>query len=186
MQGGAQKNIGITDVTLVIVRKDILATVPSASFLHAVGIWSPPTILNWPVIAKNNSLYNTMPIFSIWIAGEVMRSLISTHSTKKLAGQEELSSAKARTIYDILDAHPDVYQVVPHRNVRSRMNICFRVRGGDSTSEKEFLEGAEKRMLQGLKGHRSVGGIRASNYNAVPMANVQKLAEYLKEYAERR
>lgn len=124
-----------------------------------------------------------MPIFSIWIAGEVMRSLISTHGTQKLAGQEALSNAKAKTIYDILDAHPDFYQVVPHKSVRSRMNICFRVRGGDAASEKAFLEGAEKRMLQGLKGHRSVGGIRASNYNAVPMANVQKLAEYLKEFA---
>ena len=167
----------------MIVRKDLLTTVPSSPFLHALGIWSPPTILNWPVIAKNNSLYNTMPIFSIWIAGEVMRSLISTHGTQKLAGQEALSNAKAKTIYDILDAHPDVYQVVPHKSVRSRMNICFRVRGGDAASEKAFLEGAEKRMLQGLKGHRSVGGIRASNYNAVPMANVQKLAEYLKEFA---
>ena len=186
LQGGAQKNIGITDVTLVIVRKDLLATVPPASFLHAAGIWSPPTILNWPIIAKNNSLFNTMPIFSIWIAGEVMRSLISTHSTKKLAGQEELSNSKAKKLYDTLDAHLDTYQVVPHKSVRSRMNICFRVGGGDAVSEKAFLEGAEKRMLQGLKGHRSVGGIRASNYNAVPMANVQKLAEYLKEYAEQR
>ncbi len=186
LQGGAQKNIGITDVTLVIVRKDILATVPSSSFLHALGIWSPPTILNWPVIAKNNSLYNTMPIFSIWIAGEVMRSLISTHGAQKLSGQEDLSNTKAKIIYDILDAHPDVYQVVPHKSARSRMNICFRVRGGDAASEKAFLEGAEKRMLQGLKGHRSVGGIRASNYNAVSMANVEKLAAYMKEYAEHR
>lgn len=127
-----------------------------------------------------------MPIFSLWIAGEVMRSLISTHGAQKLSGQEELSNAKAKIIYDILDTHPDVYQVVPHRSVRSRMNICFRVRGGDATSEKAFLEGAEKRMLQGLKGHRSVGGIRASNYNAVPKANVEKLAEYMKEFAEHR
>lgn len=166
------------------MRKDLLTNIPPPSFLHAVGVWSPPTILNWSVIAKNNSLYNTMPIFSIWIAGQVMRSLISTHGSKKLVGQEEVSNAKAKMIYDILDAHPETYQVVPSKQVRSRMNICFRVRGGDAAVEKKFLEGAEERMLQGLKGHRSVGGIRASNYNAVHMANIERLATYLLDFAK--
>ncbi|KAL8685464.1 MAG: hypothetical protein Q9218_007743 [Villophora microphyllina] len=183
--GGAQKNIGITDVTLVIVRKDLLSSYPSPSFLHAVGVWSPPTILNWPVIAKNNSLYNTMPIFSIWIAGEVMRGLLETHGEKGVAGQEKLANEKAKMIYDVLDRHPEVYQVVPGRSVRSRMNICFRIRGGDATQEKTFLEYAEAQLLQGLKGHRSVGGIRASNYNAVPLKNVQKLAAYLEDFASK-
>lgn len=160
---GAQKNVSLTDITLVIVRKDLLKSQPPASFLHAVGVWSPPTILNWPVVAKNNSLYNTMPIFSIWIAGEVMRLLLATHGASKVAGQEALANAKAEVIYKVLDEYPDIYQVVPHKSVRSRMNICFRVQ--DTATEKEFLEGAEARMLQGLKGHRSVGGIRASNYN---------------------
>lgn len=184
-QGGAQKNIGITDVTLVIVRKDILSCQPSSAFLHAVGVWSPPTILSWPVIAKNNSLYNTMPIFSIWIAGEVMRGLLETHGQKGLAGQEELANQKAKVIYDTLDINPDVYQVVPHQSVRSRMNVCFRVRHGDAAQEKAFLEYAESQLLQGLKGHRSVGGIRASNYNAVPMKNVQKLAAYMADFARK-
>lgn len=181
--GGAQKNIGITDVTLVIIRKDLLTMIPSSSFLHAIGVWSPPVVLNWPIIAKNNSLFNTMPIFSIWIAGQVMRGLLSAHGSSKLAGQEALSNAKAEAIYLVLDANPRVYQPVTDRNVRSRMNICFRI--GNETAEKEFLAGAEKRMLLGLKGHRSVGGIRASNYNAVPMENVQKLALYLTEFAQR-
>ncbi|KAI4137269.1 MAG: hypothetical protein L6R39_007376 [Caloplaca ligustica] len=183
--GGAQKNIGITDVTLVIVRKDLLSSYPSSSFLHAVGVWSPPTILNWSVIAKNNSLYNTMPIFSIWIAGEVMRGLIATHGEKGLKGQEDLANQKAKVIYDVLDTYPDVYQVVPHRSVRSRMNICFRIRQGNAEQEKAFLEYAEAQLLQGLKGHRSVGGIRASNYNAVPLKNVQKLAAYLADFARK-
>lgn len=182
--GGAQKNIGITDVTLVIIRKDLLTTVPSSSFLHAVGVWSPPVVLSFPVIAKNNSLYNTMPIFSIWIAGQVMRGLLSVHDSSGLAGQEALSNAKADAIYRVLDANPRVYQPVNNKNVRSRMNICFRI--GNEATEKEFLAGAEKRMLLGLKGHRSVGGIRASNYNAVPMENVQKLAWYLTEFAQRK
>ncbi|KAL8832980.1 MAG: hypothetical protein Q9170_004596 [Blastenia crenularia] len=183
--GGAQKNIGITDVTIVIVRKDILSSQASSSFLHAVGVWSPPIILSWPTIAKNNSLYNTMPIFSIWIAGEVMRGLLETHKEKGVAGQEELANQKAKILYDVLDAHPEVYQVVPDRTVRSRMNLCFRIRGGDATQEKAFLEYAEAQLLQGLKGHRSVGGIRASNYNAVPLQNVQKLAAYLEDFASK-
>lgn len=147
-----------------------------------------------------DSLYNTMPIFSIWIAGEVMRRLLASYGDSKVAGQEAVSNAKAETIYRVLDANPEVYQPVNHKSVRSRMNICFRVK--DAATEEEFLEGAETRMLQGLKGHRSVGGIRyvagillctrddvadswsrASNYNAVPMANVQKLAEYLSDFA---
>lgn len=114
-----------------------------------------------------------------------MNSLLTTHKSDKLAGQEKVANAKARVIYDILDAHPEVYQVVPRKNCRSRMNICFRVYGGDLASEKAFLAGAEERILQGLKGHRSVGGIRASNYNAVSMDNVQRLATYLVDYANR-
>ena len=87
-------------------------------------------------------------------------------------------------VYDILDANPAVFQVCPDRKVRSRMNICFRIYGGDKEKEKAFLEGAEKRGLQGLKGHRSVGGVRVSNYNAVPMANVKKLALWLVDFAQ--
>ncbi|MCJ1277015.1 Phosphoserine transaminase [Puttea exsequens] len=179
--GGAQKNIGITDVTLVIVRKDILDTVPPPHFLHDVGIWSPPAVFNWSVIAKNNSLYNTMPIFSIWIAGEVMRGLLGVHGDSKVSGQEAIANAKAAALYRVIDAWPNVYTVVPDKAVRSRMNLCFRIR--DAGKEKDFLAGAEKLMLQGLKGHRSVGGIRISNYNAVPIENVQKLAKYLQSFA---
>lgn len=145
-------------------------------------MFSPPVVLNWPVIAKNNSLYNTMPIFSIWIAGEVMRGLLATHGTSKLKGQEAVSNAKADAIYQILDSNPQVYQPVNDRNARSRMNICFRVK--DPETEKDFLDGAKKLHLLGLNGHRSVGGVRASNYNAVPMENVQKLATYMKEFAQ--
>lgn len=163
------------------MRKDILAERPPVSFLHAIGVWSPPVVFNWSVIAKNNSLYNTMPIFSIWIAGEVMRSLIKQHGT--LDGQERLSNEKAQILYTILDSYPQIYQIVPHESVRSRMNICFRIRNGDAESEKIFLQRAEAKSLQGLKGHRSVGGIRISNYNAVPMANVERLATHLKDFA---
>ena len=123
-----------------------------------------------------------MPIFSIWIAGEVLRELIASHGDSKVAGQEAEANGKADVIYSILDANPTLYLPVNDKTARSRMNICFRVK--DAATEKEFLEGAESRMLQGLKGHRSVGGVRISNYNAVKMANVQKLAKYLEDFAE--
>lgn len=184
-QGGAQKNIGLVGITLVVIRKDILECFPPPAFLHAVGVWSSATVLEWNTIAKNNSLYNTISIPDVWMAGGVMRSLLSTHQAEKLAGQEKSANEKAQIIYDILDAHPAVYKVVPRKHVRSRMNICFRIREGDAASERAFLEGAEEQLLQGLKGHRSVGGIRASNYNAVSLAHVQRLAIYLVEYAER-
>ena len=180
--GGAQKNIGITDITITIVRKDILDTMPEASFLHRVGVWSPPVILSWPIIAKNNSLYNTLPIFSIWIAGEVMRRLLSTYGDRKVSGQEEVTTRKAHMIYSILEKYPHFYKIVPEQLCRSRVNICFRVRN-DAEAEKVFLEGAEKLMLQGLKGHRSVGGIRISNYNAVSMDGVAKLIQYIDDAA---
>ena len=181
--GGAQKNIGITDVTITIVRKDILNSIPDPTFLHKVGVWSPPVVLNWAVVAKNNSLYNTMPIFSIWIAGEVMRGLLASHGDQKVSGQEKVTNDKAKLLYSILDKHSAFYKVVPDSSCRSRMNICFRV-GEGPEAEKRFLEGAEKLNLQGLKGHRSVGGIRISNYNAVTMEAVEKLARYLEEAAQ--
>ena len=142
----------------MIVRKDILDPINTA-FLHSVGVSSPPAVFDYRNVSKSSSLYNTMPIFDIWIAGKVVRCLLEEHGDQKLVGQETLSHSKAKLIYDILDAHPETYQVVPQKNVRSRMNVCFRVRNGDADSEKQFLQGAERRLLEGLKGHRSVGGV---------------------------
>jgi phosphoserine aminotransferase len=140
-------------------------------------------VLDYATIAKNNSLYNTLPIFNLWIAGQVMADLVSEFGAQKVTGQEQVADKKAALIYGALDKYPEAYQVVPDKSVRSRMNICFRVYSGDDAKEKEFLAGAEKRLLQGLKGHRSVGGMRASNYNAVPLENVQKLVQYLEDFA---
>lgn len=141
-------------------------------------------IFDYATIAKNNSLYNTLPIFNLWIAGQVMTSLVGAFGAKKIGGQEEIADQKAKLIYDVLDKHSGVYRVVPDKSVRSRMNICFRVHGGNDEKEKEFLAGAEKLLLQGLKGHRSVGGIRVSNYNAVSVQNVERLVKYLESYAQ--
>jgi len=180
--------VGVTSITVVIVRKSLLpphTATPAPSLLHKLNIGGMPgaIVLDYATIAKSNSLYNTLSIFSLWIAGQVMNNLVSTFGDRKVAGQEEIAVRKAGLLYETLDKYPNVYQVVPEKSVRSRMNICFRVYGGDEAKEKEFLAGAEKRNLTGLKGHRSVGGIRASNYNAVPMVNVHKLVAYLIEYA---
>jgi phosphoserine aminotransferase len=113
-----------------------------------------------------------------------MRELVSTFGEKKVSGQEGLANRKAELLYQTLDTYPEVYTVVPNKAVRSRMNVCFRVHGGDEAREKEFLAKGEERGLTGLKGHRSVGGIRASNYNAVPLVNVEKLCAFLVEFAK--
>ncbi|KAJ5779005.1 hypothetical protein N7457_006725 [Penicillium paradoxum] len=186
--GGAQKNIGVTGITIAIVRKDLLppqTATPPPALLHRLNIGGlpGPIVLDYAIIAKNNSLYNTLPIFNLWIAGQVMADLMTEFGAQKVNGQEEVANNKAQLIYGALDKYPQVYQVVPDASVRSRMNICFRVSGGDDAKEKAFIAGAEKRLLQGLKGHRSVGGMRASNYNAVPLENVQKLVKYLEDFA---
>jgi phosphoserine aminotransferase len=145
-------------------------------------------MFNFATIASNNSLYNTLPIFNLHVATLVMQSLVDTYNGS-VAGQESIADKKAKLLYDTLDAYPSRYDVVPDKSVRSRMNVCFRIieskgAGPSEAKEKEFLAGAEKRGLLGLKGHRSVGGIRASNYNAVPLENVQKLVEWLTEFAK--
>ncbi|RAL13883.1 O-phospho-L-serine:2-oxoglutarate transaminase [Aspergillus homomorphus CBS 101889] len=184
---GAQKNLGTPGVTGVIIKKDLLPPVsPPASpaILRKLGLPIAPTILDYSVIAKNNSLYNTLPIFDVYIAGQVLKKLLAEFPDK-VDGQQAVAEKKANLIYKTLDAYPEVYRVVPDKAVRSRMNVCFRVTKGGNVdeSEKAFLKGAVERGVTGLKGHRSVGGIRASNYNAIPESGVEKLAAYLKEFA---
>jgi phosphoserine aminotransferase len=164
--GGAQKNIGNTGIAIVIMRKSLLpphSTPASPDLLRELNLAVGPIVLDYPTIAKNNSLYNTLPIFDVWVAGQVMSGLVNSYGAKRIGGQEEVSNEKACLIYETLEKYSSVYQVVPDKSVRSRMNICFRVHGGDADKEKAFLAGAEKKGLLGLKGHRSVGGIRASN-----------------------
>ncbi|KAJ8606714.1 hypothetical protein MRB53_040733 [Persea americana] len=153
--GGAQKNIGTTGITIAIVSNRLLP--PHASL-------ASPELLR-----------------------EVMQRLLAKHLASagaRIAGQHAESNYKAFLLYSALDKS-SVYHVVPDKSVRSRMNICFRVKGGDESAEKEFLKGAESLGLTGLKGHRSVGGIRASSYNAVPIMAVEKLVLYLEDFASR-
>lgn len=189
--GGAQKNIGSTGITIAIISNKLLppqAAMADPKLLRKLGLPIGPVVLDWPTIAKSDSLYNTLPIFDVWIAGKVMDRLLEMHPAKdsapRIAGQAAEANKKAEMLYAALDDNSSVYQVVPDKSVRSRMNLCFRVKGGDADAEKAFLKGAESKGLMGLKGHRSVGGIRISNYNAVPVAAAEKLTQYLKNYAK--
>ncbi|KAG6008976.1 hypothetical protein E4U21_003528 [Claviceps maximensis] len=182
---GAQKNLGLTGLTVVVIKKSFLppsTSQPSAGLMRQLGLAIPPRILEFETIAKNNSLYNTLSIFDVYVAGQVLKGLLQQHPDK-VQGQQALSEKKAQLIYEALDAYPDVYKVVPDRKVRSRMNICFRIEGDDAAAEAVFLEQGTARGLTGLKGHRSVGGIRASNYNAIPLQGAEKLAGFLREFA---
>lgn len=186
---GAQKNLGSTGITVAIVKKNLLPPVcpqPSPKLLRKLGLPIGPIVLSYETIAKNNSLYNTLSIFDVYIAGQVLKKLLATYRQYKVDGQEAVSNEKAKIIYEALEKRPDIYRVVPDKSARSRMNICFRVnKGGDiDAAEKAFVEQAKAKGLEGLKGHRSVGGIRASNYNSITLEGAQKLVQYIQDFAD--
>ncbi|KAK8003429.1 hypothetical protein PG989_003148 [Apiospora arundinis] len=185
---GAQKNLGSTGITVVIVKKSLLPPVcpqPSPTLLRKLGLPIGPIVLSYETIAKNNSLYNTLSIFDVYIAGLVLKKLLASFPDK-IDGQEAVANKKAKLIYEALESQPDAYRIVPAPANRSRMNICFRViKGGDmDAAEKAFLEKSKQQNLEGLKGHRSVGGIRASNYNAIPLEGAEKLAKFISQFAK--
>ena len=167
--GGAQKNIGPAGLTLAIVRDDLLG--------HALPIC--PSAFDWKLVADNDSMYNTPPTYAIYIAGLVFAHL------KKLGGvaaMEAINIEKARLLYAALDADDFYRNKVAPAN-RSRMNVPFFLR--DESMNEQFLAGAQARGLLQLKGHKSVGGMRASIYNAMPIEGVQALVDYLNEFAGR-
>jgi len=163
---GAQKNIGPAGVTVVIVREDLLGRTVAGT----------PTMLDYKTHADNDSMYNTPPTYGIYIAGLVFKWLKDKGG---LAAMERQNIAKADLIYDCLDAS-DFYASPVDRENRSRMNIPFTLR--DATLDEAFLKGAKARGLVQLKGHRSVGGMRASIYNAMPVEGVLSLVDYMHEF----
>ena len=164
--GGAQKNIGPAGLAIVIVRDDLIG--------HAAA--PLPSMLDYKIAADNDSMYNTPPTFSIYIAGLVFQWLKRQGG---IAGIEQRNIAKAKLLYDYLDA-TDFYANPVAMADRSRMNIPFTLR--DVALEDELLKGAKERGMLQLKGHRSVGGMRASIYNAMPIEGVQALVTYLREF----
>jgi len=166
---GAQKNIGPAGVTVVVIRDDILARCKEEI----------PTILKYKTHAENNSLYNTPPSFNIYMVRNVLSWMKDLGG---LAKMEEINRRKAALIYDTIDANPAFFRAPVEKDSRSMMNIVFRLPSEDL--EKKFIaEGAGKRML-GLKGHRSVGGIRISTYNSCPIASVEAAADFMKDFAK--
>ena len=165
---GAQKNIGPAGVTIVIIRKDLVERVPA----------NTPTMLQYKTHLKNNSLYNTPPTFGIYMIGLVMDWI---QAEGGVIGIEEHNEAKARLLYNAIDAG-DFYYGPVEKPDRSYMNVNFRLHGDDEALEKKFAQEAESAGLSGLKGHRSVGGIRASIYNAMPLEGVQALVNFMREF----
>jgi phosphoserine aminotransferase len=166
---GAQKNVGPAGLTLVVVREDLLG--------HAAQ--GTPSVMNYKLQADADSMLNTPATYPIYIAGLVFKWL------KRLGGIAEIERrniAKAKLLYDFIDSG-GFYRNPVAREDRSRMNIPFTL--ADPKLDATFLDGAEKRGLLQLKGHRSVGGMRASIYNAMPIEGVRRLVEYMQAFEAR-
>ncbi len=164
---GAQKNIGPAGLTIVIVREDLIGETVKGT----------PTMLDYKTHADNESMYNTPPTYGIYIAGLVFKWLKDNGG---IDAMEAKNIEKAKLLYDYLDS-TDFYHNPVAIEDRSRMNIPFTLK--DAAQDEAFLKGAKARNMVQLKGHRSVGGMRASIYNAMPMEGVKALVEFMKEFA---
>ena len=166
--GGAQKNIGPAGLCIVIVREDLLGNASPIT----------PAVFNWTTQANNQSMINTPPTYSIYIAGLVFEWLKKQGG---VAAIEQKNIAKAKLLYSYIDS-TDFYSNNVAINNRSRMNIPFFLR--DESLNNAFLSGAEANGLLQLKGHRAVGGMRASIYNAMPIEGVAALVKYMQEFEQ--
>jgi phosphoserine aminotransferase len=163
---GAQKNMGPAGVTVVIIREDMLARSQK----------SMPTMLNYTVHAENGSMYNTPPVFAVYAVGLVMKWLIAQGGLAAIATVNERKAAK---LYAEID-RTGFYRGTAHTDCRSLMNVTFRL--ATEEREKQFIRESTAAGLDGLKGHRSVGGMRASIYNAFPEQGVDALVTFMREF----
>ena len=164
---GAQKNLGPSGLVVVIVRKDLVEA----------GRKDIPVIFQYRTHSENNSLYNTPPTFSVYMLRNV---LAEVKANGGLSAMEKLNREKAALLYDAIESRPDVFASPVEKASRSVMNVVFTLKSEEL--ETEFLAEAKKAKMEGLKGHRSVGGMRASIYNAVPREGVAALAELIKKF----
>ena len=164
---GAQKNMAPAGVTIVIVREDLLGYAKE----------NTPSMLDWKLMADNGSMYNTPPCYSIYIAKLVYEWILGLGGLEKM---QEINIKKAKYLYDYLDSQ-DYYIAPVKKDSRSLMNVTFVT--GIEELDKKFPAEAEKVGLVNLKGHRSVGGMRASIYNAMPYEGVVKLVDFMKNFA---
>jgi phosphoserine aminotransferase len=164
--GGAQKNLGPAGLTLVVVREDLLG--------HALG--TCPSVFDYQIVANHSSMLNTPPTYAIYIMGLVLQWLKRQGG---VAAMEQRNIAKAALLYQAIDQSA-LYVNRVGTDCRSRVNVPFHLR--DESLNPAFLAGAQARGLLHLKGHKSVGGMRASLYNAMPLAGVQALVDYLRDF----
>jgi phosphoserine aminotransferase len=167
--GGAQKNIGPAGLTIVIVRDDLIGQ----------ALPCTPLAFDYKVVADNDSMFNTPPTYAIYIAGLVFKWIKAQGG---LVAMEAHNRRKAALLYDFLDA-TTFYRSPVARDCRSLMNVPFRLH--DDRLDADFLKGAEQRGMLQLKGHRVVGGMRASIYNAMPIEGVQSLVAYMREFEQK-
>jgi phosphoserine aminotransferase len=171
LYAGAQKNAGPAGVTVAIVADEVLKEAPD-------GL---PTMLDYRTYVEHGSLYNTPPVFSIYVVGLVLRWL--RDDVGGLDAMLERNRAKAALLYDVLDSAPTFFRAHAEEGSRSLMNVTFRLPSDDL--EATFLREAADGGMIGLKGHRSVGGIRASIYNAMPLDGARALAAFMREFRDR-
>lgn len=166
---GAQKNLGPSGVTVVIMKKELLARSSENEQL--------PTMLNYNIHAKNNSLYNTPPTFGIYLLSLVLKWVEQQGGLESI---QKINDQKAALLYNEIDHSEGFYNGHAEKDSRSNMNVTFTLNSDEAT--KSFLTQAKEAGFVGLNGHRSVGGCRASIYNAVPLENVERLAQFMRDF----
>src|SRR6202171_3108331 len=170
---GAQKNLGPSGVTVVIVRKDLAERADK----------NLPSLLQYRTHIKEKSLYHTPPTFAVYIVGLVLEWI---ESEGGIPGIEKRNEAKAKLLYDTIESSGGFYSCPVEKASRSKMNVVFRVAGGDDSIEKKFAAEAAAARLVGTPGHRSVGGMRVSLYNAVTLEAVEALGTFMREFRRTR
>lgn len=168
--GGAQKNLGPAGVTFVIIREDILGKVDKPI----------PTMLDYRTHIKEGSMFNTPPVLPIFTINETLKWIKGIGGVKKI---EEMNKAKAQLLYDAID-NSKMFVGTVEKDSRSLMNICFVMKDQYKDKEEAFMEFTKTKGMVGLKGHRSVGGFRASTYNALPIDSVQALIDCMHEFEQ--
>lgn len=176
IMAGAQKNVGLAGLTIYIIKKSLLEQASDAE-LRTLGLPLVPIAFHYPTVVANNSAYNTIPIFTCHILKLVCEKLLAEGGVENVQKKNEY---KAQILYGALEKYPSVFKLPVAAENRSTMNVVFTM--PSTELEEKFIAGANARKLTGLKGHRSVGGMRASIYNAVSVKSVELLVDYINAF----